>query len=230
KGKRVLFTSTSEVYGLSTDLPYREDGNIVMGAASKGRWSYACSKALDEFLALAYYHERQMPVTVVRLFNTVGPRQTGHYGMVIPSLVQQAMTGKPITVFGDGSQSRCFGFVKDVVKALIALMDRPEAAGQIYNIGASTEITILELAHRVKALTGSESPIVKIPYEDAYESGYEDMPRRVPDTSKLRKLVGFAPTTDIDEIVDSVMRSFLARQERSAQRAPVAVRHPVRVA
>ena len=135
KGKRVLFTSTSEVYGLSTDLPYREDGNIVMGSASKGRWSYACSKALDEFLALAYYHERQMPVTVVRLFNTVGPRQTGHYGMVIPSLVQQAMTGKPITVFGDGSQSRCFGFVKDVVKALIALMERPEAAGEIYNIG-----------------------------------------------------------------------------------------------
>jgi UDP-glucose 4-epimerase len=230
KGKRVLFTSTSEVYGLSTDLPYREDGNIVMGSASKGRWSYACSKALDEFLALAYYHERQMPVTVVRLFNTVGPRQTGHYGMVIPSLVQQAMTGKPITVFGDGSQSRCFGFVKDVVKALIALMERPEAAGQIYNIGASTEITILDLAKRVKALTKSESPIVLVPYEDAYESGYEDMPSRVPDTSKLRKLVGFAPTTDIDEIVDSVMRSFLARQERSAQRAVVSPRQPVRVA
>jgi len=231
KGKRVLFTSTSEVYGLSTDLPYREDGNIVMGAASKGRWSYACSKALDEFLALAYYHERQMPVTVVRLFNTVGPRQTGHYGMVIPSLVQQAMTGKPITVFGDGSQSRCFGFVKDVVKALIALMERPEAAGEIYNIGGSTEISILDLAQRVKVLTGSESPIVKIPYEDAYESGYENMPRRVPDTSKLRNLIGFAPTTGIDEIIDSVMRSFVARQERSAQRfAPASARHPVRVA
>ena len=231
KGKRVLFTSTSEVYGLSTDLPYREDGNIVMGAASKGRWSYACSKALDEFLALAYYHERQMPVTVVRLFNTVGPRQTGHYGMVIPSLVQQAMTGKPITVFGDGSQSRCFGFVKDVVKALIALMEKPEAAGEIYNIGGSTEITILELAQRVKVLTGSESPIVLIPYEDAYQPGYEDMPRRVPDTSKLRNLVGFAPTTGIDEIIDSVMRSFVARQERSAQRfVPVSPRHPVRVA
>jgi UDP-glucose 4-epimerase len=150
--------------------------------------------------------------------------------MVIPSLVQQAMTGKPITVFGDGSQSRCFGFVKDVVKALIALMERPEAAGQIYNIGGSTEISILELAQRVKSLTGSQSPIVLIPYEDAYESGYEDMPRRVPDTSKLRNLVGFAPTTDIDEIIDSVMRSFLARQERSAQRAPVSPRQPVRVA
>ena len=230
KRKRVLFTSTSEVYGLSTDLPYREDGNIVMGAASKGRWSYACSKALDEFLALAYYHERQMPVTVVRLFNTVGPRQTGHYGMVVPTLVQQAMTGKPMTVYGDGSQSRCFGFVKDVVRALVALMERPEAAGEIYNIGASTEISILELAKRVKQITGSNSPIVLIPYADAYDAGYQDMPRRIPDTTKLRNLVGFAPTTDIDEIVDSVMRSFLARQERSAQRPLVPVRAPIRVA
>jgi UDP-glucose 4-epimerase len=230
KGKRVLFTSTSEVYGLSTDLPYREDGNIVMGAASKGRWSYACSKALDEFLALAYFHERQMPVTVVRLFNTVGPRQTGHYGMVVPSLVQQAMTGKPMTVYGDGSQSRCFGFVKDVVKALVALMERPEAVGEIYNIGASTEISILDLARRVKEITNSSSPIVLIPYDDAYETGYQDMPRRIPDTAKLRNLVGFAPTTGIDEIVDSVMRSFLARQERSAQRPPISLRHPVRVA
>jgi UDP-glucose 4-epimerase len=230
KGKRVLFTSTSEVYGLSTDLPYREDGNIVMGSASKGRWSYACSKALDEFLALAYFHERHMPVTVVRLFNTVGPRQTGHYGMVIPRLVQQAMTGQPITVYGDGSQSRCFGFVKDVVKALVALMDRPEAAGEIYNIGASTEITILQLAQRVKELTRSASPIVMVPYAEAYEEGFEDMPRRIPDTSKLRNLIGFAPTTGIEEIVDSVMRSFLTRQERSATRPPVTSRAPVRVA
>ena len=230
KGKRVLFTSTSEVYGLSADLPYREEGNIVMGAASKGRWSYACSKALDEFLALAYFHERQMPVTVVRLFNTVGPRQTGHYGMVVPTLVQQAMTGKPMTVYGDGSQSRCFGFVKDVVKALVALIERPEAAGEIYNIGASTEISILDLAKRVKEITKSQSPIVLIPYADAYDAGYQDMPRRIPDTTKLRNLVGFAPTTDIDEIVDSVMKSFLARQERSAQRPPVSLRHPVRVA
>jgi len=202
----------------------------VMGAASKGRWSYACSKALDEFLALAYFHERQMPVTVVRLFNTVGPRQTGHYGMVVPTLVQQAMTGKPMTVYGDGSQSRCFGFVKDVVKALVALMERPESAGQIYNIGASTEISILELAKRVKEITKSASPIVLIPYADAYDSGYQDMPRRIPDTTKLRSLVGFAPTTDIDEIVDSVMKSFIARQERAAQRPPVSLRAPVRVA
>jgi UDP-glucose 4-epimerase len=229
KGKRVLFTSSSEVYGLSTDLPYREDGNIVMGPASNSRWSYACSKALDEFLALAYFNERQMPVTIVRLFNTVGPRQTGHYGMVVPTLVQQAMTGKPLTVFGDGKQSRCFGFVKDVVRALVALMDRPEAAGQIYNVGAQTEITILELAQRVKELTQSASPIVMVPYEDAYETGYQDMPRRIPDTSKLKALVGFAPTTDIDEIVDSVMRSFVARQERSAPRVPTP-RVPVRVA
>ena len=230
KRKRVLFTSTSEVYGLSTDLPYREDGNIVMGSASKGRWSYACSKALDEFLALAYFHERHMPVTIVRLFNTVGPRQTGHYGMVIPRLVQQAMTGQPITVYGDGSQSRCFGFVKDVVKALVALTDRPEAAGEIYNVGASTEITILDLAKRVKELTKSESPIVMVPYAEAYDEGYEDMPRRIPDTSKLRALVGFAPTTGIEEIVDSVMRSFVTRQERSATRPPVPSRAPVRVA
>ena len=230
KGKRVLFTSTSEVYGLSADLPYKEDGNIVMGAASKGRWSYACSKALDEFLALAYFHERQMPVTVVRLFNTVGPRQTGHYGMVVPTLVQQAMTGKPMTVYGDGSQSRCFGFVKDVVRALVALMERPEAAGEIYNIGASTEISILDLAKRVKEITRSASPIVLIPYADAYDSGYQDMPRRIPDTTKLRNLVGFAPTTDIDEIVDSVMKSFIARQERSAQRPAISLRTPVRVA
>jgi UDP-glucose 4-epimerase len=229
KGKRVLFTSTSEVYGLSTGLPYREDGNIVMGPASNSRWSYACSKALDEFLALAYFNERQMPVTIVRLFNTVGPRQTGHYGMVVPTLVQQAMTGKPLTVFGDGRQSRCFGFVKDVVRALVALMDRPEAAGQIYNVGAQTEISILELAQRVKELTQSASPIVMVPYEDAYETGYQDMPRRIPDTSKLKALVGFAPTTDIDEIVDSVMRSFVARQERSAPRVPTP-RVPVRVA
>jgi UDP-glucose 4-epimerase len=229
KGKRVLFTSTSEVYGLSTDLPYREDGNIVMGPASNSRWSYACSKALDEFLALAYFNERQMPVTIVRLFNTVGPRQTGHYGMVVPTLVQQAMTGKPLTVFGDGKQSRCFGFVKDVVRALVALMDRPEAAGQIYNVGAQTEISILELAQRVKDLTQSKSPIVMFPYADAYESGYQDMPRRIPDTSKLEALVGFAPTTDIDEIVDSVMRSFVARQERSAPRLPTP-RVPIRVA
>jgi UDP-glucose 4-epimerase len=201
-----------------------------MGAASKGRWSYACSKALDEFLALAYFHERHMPVTVVRLFNTVGPRQTGHYGMVIPRLVQQAMTGQPLTVYGDGSQSRCFGFVKDVVRALVALMDRPEAEGEIFNVGASTEMTILELAHCVKALTKSESPISMIPYEDAYEEGYQDMPRRIPDTSKLRALVGFAPTTGIEEIVDSVMRSFVSRQERSATRPPVPSRAPVRVA
>ena len=230
KRKRVLFTSTSEVYGLSTDLPYREDGNIVMGSASKGRWSYACSKALDEFLALAYFHERHMPVTIVRLFNTVGPRQTGHYGMVIPRLVQQAMTGQPITVYGDGSQSRCFGFVKDVVRALVALMERPEAAGEIYNIGASTEITILDLARRVKELTKSESPIVMVPYAEAYDEGYEDMPRRIPDTSKLHALVGFAPTTGIEEIVDSVMRSFVTRQERSAVRPPVASHAPFRVA
>jgi UDP-glucose 4-epimerase len=230
KGKRVLFTSTSEVYGLSTALPYREDGNIVMGAASKSRWSYACSKALDEFLALAYFAERNMPVTVVRLFNTVGPRQTGRYGMVVPTLVQQAMTGVPLTVYGDGSQSRCFGFVKDVVRSLIGLMDRPESAGEIYNVGATTEISILQLAQLIKEITGSSSPIEMIPYAQAYEAGFEDMPRRIPDTSKLRALIGYAPSTGIEEIVDSVMKSFVSRQERSAPRPPVGARVPVRVA
>jgi UDP-glucose 4-epimerase len=227
KGKRVLFTSTSEVYGLSTALPYREDGNIVMGAASKSRWSYACSKALDEFLALAYFAERNMPVTVVRLFNTVGPRQTGRYGMVVPTLVQQAMTGVPLTVYGDGSQSRCFGFV---IRSLIGLMDRPESAGEIYNVGATTEISILQLAQLIKEITGSSSPIEMIPYAQAYEAGFEDMPRRIPDTSKLRALIGYAPSTGIEEIVDSVMKSFVSRQERSAPRPPVGARVPVRVA
>ena len=205
KKKKVLVASTSEVYGLSADVPFREDGNLVMGATTKGRWSYACSKAIDEFLALAYWREKKLPTVVVRLFNTVGPRQTGQYGMVIPTFVKQALAGRPITVYGDGTQSRCFGYVGDVVGALINLMDRNEAVGNVYNIGSNQEITILQLAERVKELTQSESEIVFVPYDEAYEEGFEDMPRRVPDISKIRGLVGFEPKMDLNGILQSVI-------------------------
>jgi UDP-glucose 4-epimerase len=205
KQKRVLIASTSEVYGLSTDVPFREDGNLVMGATVKGRWSYACSKAIDEFLALAYWREKKLPTTVVRLFNTVGPRQTGRYGMVIPTFVRQALAGRPITVYGDGKQTRCFGYVGDVVDALIKLMDHPDSVGQVFNIGSTEEISILKLAEKVKQLTGSDSDIVLVPYDEAYEEGFEDMPRRVPDTSKINKLVGFKPEMTLDGILKSVI-------------------------
>jgi UDP-glucose 4-epimerase len=205
KKKKVLVASTSEVYGLSTEVPFREDGNLVMGATTKGRWSYACSKAIDEFLALAYWRERKLPTVVVRLFNTVGPRQTGQYGMVIPTFVRQALAGRPITVYGDGKQSRCFGYVGDVVGALIKLMDHDEAVGQVFNIGSNEEITILELARRVKHLTGSDSEIVFVPYDEAYEEGFEDMPRRIPDIAKVHKLVGFQPSMKLDGILQSVI-------------------------
>ena len=205
KKKKVLIASTSEVYGLSTDVPFREDGNLVMGATTKGRWSYACSKAIDEFLALAYWREKKLPTVVVRLFNTVGPRQTGQYGMVIPTFVKQALSGRPITVFGDGKQSRCFGYVGDVVGALIRLMDNENAVGNVFNIGSNQEITILDLAQRVKELTQSSSEIVFVPYDEAYEEGFEDMPRRVPDISKVRELVGFEPQMNLDGILKSVI-------------------------
>ena len=205
KQKRVLIASTSEVYGLSTDVPFREDGNLVMGATVKGRWSYACSKAIDEFLALAYWREKKLPTTVVRLFNTVGPRQTGRYGMVIPTFVKQALAGRPITVYGNGQQTRCFGYVGDVVGALIKLMDHQDSIGQVFNIGSSEEISIVQLAEKVKELTGSNSEIVFVPYDEAYEEGFEDMPRRVPDTSKINKLVGFKPEMMLDGILNSVI-------------------------
>ena len=205
KKKKVLIASTSEVYGLSSDVPFREDGNLVMGATTKGRWSYACSKAIDEFLALAYWREKKLPTIVVRLFNTVGPRQTGQYGMVIPTFVKQALAGRPITVYGDGKQSRCFGYVGDVVGALIGLMENDDAVGQVFNIGSNQEITILDLARRVKELTGSSSEIVFVPYDEAYEEGFEDMPRRVPDISKVGELVGFRPQMNLDGILKSVI-------------------------
>ena len=205
KQKRVMIASTSEVYGLSADVPFREDGNLVMGATTKGRWSYACSKAIDEFLALAYWREKKLPTTIVRLFNTVGPRQTGRYGMVIPTFVRQALAGRPITVYGNGKQTRCFGYVGDVVGALIKLMDRPDSVGQVYNIGSSEEISILQLAEKVKELTNSESEIVLVPYDEAYEEGFEDMPRRVPDTTKINQLVGFRAEMTLEGILKSVI-------------------------
>jgi UDP-glucose 4-epimerase len=212
KKKKVLVASTSEVYGLSNDVPFREDGNLVMGATTKGRWSYACSKAIDEFLALAYWREKKLPTVVVRLFNTVGPRQTGQYGMVIPTFVKQALAGRPITVYGTGEQTRCFGFVRDVVGALIKLMDADEAVGEVFNIGSNEEVSIMELARRVRELTASDSEIVTVPYDEAYEEGFEDMPRRVPDISKVAALTGFRPTVTLDQILQSVIEYYSGRQ------------------
>lgn len=227
KKKKVLIASTSEVYGLSTQVPFREDGNLVMGATNKGRWSYACSKAIDEFLALAYWREKQLPTVVVRLFNTVGPRQIGQYGMVIPTFVKQALAGRPLTVYGDGSQTRCFAHVSDVVTALVKLLDHPTAVGQVYNIGSSQEISILALAQLVKQLSGSSSEIVQIPYGEAYEAGFEDMPRRVPDVSKLYDLIGFRPEQTLETILESVIAfhrglssSTISPQVRSSQSPP----------
>lgn len=205
KKKRVLVASTSEVYGKSTDFPFREDADLVMGPTDKGRWSYACSKAIDEFLALAYYKEKKLPVVVVRLFNTVGPRQTGRYGMVIPSFVRQALASQPLTVYGDGSQRRCFTDVSDVVKALLGLIDHPDAAGEVFNIGSQQEISILELANKVKEMTKSPSDVVFVPYEKAYEEGFEDMPRRIPDTTKIAKLIGYRPTVSLEKILERVI-------------------------
>jgi len=205
KKKKVLVASTSEVYGLSSEVPFREDGNLVMGATNKGRWSYACSKAIDEFLALAYWREKKLPTIVVRLFNTVGPRQTGQYGMVIPTFVKQALAGRPITVYGSGKQSRCFCYVGDVVGALVKLMDTEDSVGDVFNIGSNQEISILDLAKRVKELTDSDSEIIFVPYDEAYEEGFEDMPRRIPDVSKVNKLIAFKPEKKLDEILQAVI-------------------------
>ncbi len=208
KKKLVLIASTSEVYGKSTAVPFREDADLVLGATTRHRWAYACSKMLDEFHALAYYKERKLPVVVFRLFNTVGPRQTGQYGMVLPNFVRQALAGEPITVFGDGTQSRSFTYVGDVVRALLALMDEPAAIGQVLNIGNVEEVTIRSLAERVRAAAGSRSEIVTIPYDQAYESGFEDMPRRVPDLAKIRAMIGYEPRVALDEIIGHVLAEF----------------------
>ena len=208
KKKLVVIASTSEVYGKSEDVPFREDSDLVMGPTTKHRWAYACSKAIDEFLALAYWKERKLPVIVVRFFNTVGPRQTGQYGMVIPNFVQQALAGRPITVFGDGRQSRSFTHVADVVGALLKLVNEPKAIGQVINLGNTQEVTILALAERVRELSGSTSPIKLVPYDEAYESGFEDMPRRVPDLSKAEAMIGYKTRFALDDILTQVIDYF----------------------
>ena len=204
KKKPVFVASTSEVYGKSADLPFHEDGDLLLGATTKGRWSYACSKAIDEFLALAYWKERKLPTVVGRLFNTVGPRQTGRYGMVIPNFVRQSLAEQPITVYGDGSQSRCFCHVRDVVRALAGLMETEEHYGEVFNIGSESEVTITGLAERTRSLIGSEAEITYVPYDQAYEQGFEDMMRRVPDTGKIRGALGWQPERTLDDIINDV--------------------------
>ncbi len=203
--KPVLIASTSEVYGKSKALPFREDGDMQMGATDKGRWAYACSKAIDEFLAIAYWRERSLPTAVVRLFNTVGPRQTGSYGMVVPRLVGQALAGEPLTVYGDGLQTRCFCHVTDIVQALFDLMAEERAYGNVFNVGATAEISILDLARQIIEVTGSDSDISLIPYDEAYGEGFEDMYRRVPDTTKVRALIGWRPTRTLEDVIRDVV-------------------------
>jgi UDP-glucose 4-epimerase len=211
KKKLVLIASTSEVYGKNVAVPFSEDADLVLGPTTKHRWAYACSKAIDEFLALAYWKEKKLPVIVVRLFNTVGPRQTGQYGMVIPNFVMQALSGQPITVFGDGTQTRSFTYVGDVVDALAKLVQEPRAIGRVFNIGNGYEISIRDLAERVKMLAGSTSEIVTIPYDQAYEAGFEDMPRRVPDITRIHDLIGYEPKVQLDEILEKVIGYFKTR-------------------
>jgi UDP-glucose 4-epimerase len=205
KKKFVFLASTSEVYGKNARAPFREDDDVVLGATMKSRWSYATSKFLDEFLALAYWKEKKLPVVVGRLFNTVGPRQVSRYGMVLPTFVKQALDGTPITVFGSGKQSRCFSYVADVVEAIIRLVSLPESVGEVVNIGNDEEVTIERLAHLIKETTESASPIHYVPYDQAYEPGFEDMPRRVPCLEKLVNLTGFRPSTPLDVIIDRVI-------------------------
>ena len=210
KKKLVFIASTSEVYGKSTDVPFREAADLVLGPSAKHRWAYACSKLIDEFLALAYWKEKKLPVVIVRLFNTVGPRQTGQYGMVLPTFVRQALAGQPITVFGDGTQSRSFTYVGDVVDALVRLATTTRAVGEVFNIGNTGEVAIRDLATRVKEMTGSCSPIHYIPYDQAYEAGFEDMPRRVPDISKIREFVGYEPKMQLEAIIRTVIEHMRA--------------------
>jgi UDP-glucose 4-epimerase len=208
KKKLVFIASTSEVYGKSTNVPFREDADLVLGPTTIGRWSYAASKALDEFLALSYWKEKKLPVIVVRLFNTVGPRQTGRYGMVLPNFVRQALDCRPITVFGTGQQSRCFCDVRETVEAILRLSSIDQAIGEVINLGNDEEISMESLAHLVKQHTKSASPVTFIPYDQAYEPGFEDMPRRVPSLEKLERLTGFRPTARLSEIVDRVVEHF----------------------
>jgi UDP-glucose 4-epimerase len=204
KKKRVLITSTSEVYGKSAKVPFSENDDLVLGSTTRPRWAYACSKAIDEFLGLAYYRQFAMPIVIVRLFNTVGPRQTGQYGMVVPRFVEQALRGQPLTVYGDGSQTRAFAYVGDVVEAMIALMEDPRAYGQVFNVGNDREISICDLARLVIERTGSTSSIEFIPFEKAYDENFEDLQRRVPDLTKIKTLIGYSPKVGIEEIIDKV--------------------------
>lgn len=213
KKRKLVFTaSTSEVYGKSTNVPFCEDSDLVLGATTKGRWSYAASKALDEFLGLSYWKEKKVPVIVARFFNTVGPRQTGRYGMVLPNFVQQALCGAPITIYGTGKQSRCFCHVRDAVEAIVRLVDCNQAIGEVVNIGSAQEITIEDLAQTVKQRADSKSPVVYVPYDQAYEPGFEDMLRRVPSLKKLATMTQFAPQTSLDAIVDSVIAHFRGKR------------------
>lgn len=205
KRKPLFLASTSEVYGKSAQLPYREDADLLIGPTTLGRWAYACSKAIDEFLAVAYWRERRLPTVIGRLFNTVGPRQTGRYGMVIPRFVRQALAEQPITVHGDGTQRRCFVHVSDAVRALADLMLDEKHYGEVFNIGSTEEVSVGELAERVRARTGSSSPIQLVPYEEAYGSGFEDMSRRVPDVAKIGRAIGWEAKLSLDDILDSVI-------------------------
>ena len=219
KRKLVLTASTSEVYGKNTNVPFHEDADLVLGPTTKGRWSYAASKALDEFLALSYWKEKKLPVIVVRLFNTVGPRQTGRYGMVLPNFVKSAIANQAIHVYGSGQQSRCFCDVRDTVEALVRLMSTSRAIGEVVNVGNTEEISIEGLAHRVKERTGSSSPVEFIPYDRAYEPGFEDMMRRVPNIEKLHALTGFRPQTALNEIIDRVAAYFQGKADAIPQAA-----------
>jgi len=212
--KKVIIASTSEVYGKSADLPFREEADRVMGPTTKSRWSYAESKAIDEFLGLAYHKQFGLPVVICRFFNTVGPRQTGTYGMVIPRFVACALAGQPLRVYGDGLQTRCFCNVKDTVRAVIALAAEPQAVGEIYNVGSEEEITIGDLARRVVARARSASPIVTVPYDEAYEKGFEDMQRRVPSIEKVKTAIGWQPTISLDQTLDEVMAYFREKGQR----------------
>lgn len=203
----VLITSTSEVYGKSEDIPFVEDGDRLEGATHKHRWAYACAKALDEFMALAYFKESRLPVTIARLFNTVGPRQTGQYGMVIPNFVKQALAGDPITVFGDGTQSRCFAHVFDIVRALKGMMQSEACRGQVLNVGSQNEVTIQQLAENVRDLSQSPSTIRYVPYNEAFGEGFEEMQRRVPSIEKIKRLIGWEPKLSLQDIISDVLQS-----------------------
>ncbi|MCA9722310.1 MAG: NAD-dependent epimerase/dehydratase family protein, partial [Gemmatimonadetes bacterium] len=212
KQKLVVIASTSEVYGKSSALPFAEDGDLQLGPTTHSRWAYACSKALDEWLGLAYLREKQVPVIIVRFFNTVGPRQTGRYGMVLPNFANQALAGEPITVYGTGEQQRCFGHVKDAVEALLRLVATPAAVGGVFNIGSDEEVSIRRLAELVRDEAGSDSPIELVPYAEAYAEGFEDMQRRIPDLTRLTRMIDFRPRTPLAEIIRDVVADQRARR------------------